>query len=368
MLAEPIDRCQDEPEQAVAGQDPAPDATEPLEQLIQLGIALTSERDLDVLLERILKEARRFTRAEAGTLFLLEEDQLRFAVVQNDCLAARLGDREMRSRFQGRTLPLGEPSLAGHVALTGELVNIADAYAARDDRLPFNQALDASNRYQSRSILVAPLREPNGKVLGVLELINARDERGAIVPFRADYERLVRSLASLAAAAIRNTKLEALSFKDALTDVYNRRYFVLRIEEEVKRHARFGHPLSLVAIDVDEFKSINDRVGHPAGDEALQEVARLLTKHSRNFTVVTRTGGDEFSVILVNTPKAGALSYAERIKRVVEEHRFPHGRVTVSLGAASLPKDATTTDDLVLAADRALYEAKRLGRNRVAAL
>ena len=199
----------------------------------------------------------------------------------------------------------------------------------------------------------------------MLELINALD-RGRVVPFDSQYEGLVRSLASQAAVALRNARLEDLSFKDALTDVYNRRYFTIRMEEEFKRHCRFGEPLSLALMDLDHFKEVNDRFGHRAGDQALRDVAQLLVKHSRSFSIVTRYGGDEFAIILVNTPKAGGLTYAERIRAVVEQNAFPHGPVTVSLGIASLPEDATTVDDLIVAADQALYDAKRLGRNRVA--
>src|SRR2546428_2264840 len=158
------------------------------------------------------------------------------------------------------------------------------------------------------------------------------------------------------------------SLKDALTDVYNRRYFMIRLEEEFKRHTRFREPLSLVMLDVDHFKEVNDRFGHRAGDEVLRGIAALLLRHSRSFSVVTRYGGDEFAIVLVNTPKDGALTYAERIRSVVAEYEFRHGIVTVSLGAASLPEDGACGDDLVVAADKALYDAKRLGRNRVAPL
>jgi len=178
----------------------------------------------------------------------------------------------------------------------------------------------------------------------------------------------VRALAAQAAVAIRNARLEDLSLKDALTDVYNRRYFMIRLEEEFKRHARFREALSLVMLDVDHFKEVNDRFGHRAGDEVLRSIAALLLKHSRSFSVVTRYGGDEFAIVLVNTPKDGALTYAERIRSVIAEYEFRHGTVTVSLGAATLPEDGACGDDLVVAADKALYDAKRLGRNRVAPL
>jgi diguanylate cyclase (GGDEF)-like protein len=343
--------------------------TEAFRELVQIGIALTNERDLSTLLERIITEARRFTRAEAGTLFLRENDGLRFAVVQNDRLLSRLGEPEMKRLLQEEPLKISDLSLAGYVAIMGEVVNIPDTYAIPPDRpYSFNGMFDVRCDYRTRSVLVVPLQEPGGDVFGVLELINALDETGCVVPFDMEYETLVRSLASQAAVAIRNARLEDLSFKDALTDVYNRRYFMVRIEEEWRRHSRFAEPVSLVLLDFDRFKDVNDRFGHRAGDEALKEVARLLMKHSRNFTVVTRFGGDEFAVLLVNTPRAGAVTYAQRIREVVEQHAFAHGPVTVSLGVASLPEDAANGDDLVAAADKAMYHAKRLGRNRVAVL
>src|SRR3990170_1213606 len=342
--------------------------TEVFRDLVHIGIALTSERDLGDLLELILTEARRFTRAEAGTLFLREDTALHFAVVQNDRLVRQFGDTEMRSRLQAEPLKLSEMSLAGYVALTGQVVNIADTAAIPPDTpYALNPLFDARCEYRTRAALVAPMQDPAGNVLGVLELINPLDEAGDVVAFDPEYEDLVRSLASQAAVAIRNARLEDLSFKDALTDVYNRRYFMVRMEEEFKRHTRFVEPLALALVDLDHFKDVNDRFGHRTGDEALRDVARLLLKHSRSFSVVTRYGGDEFAIILVNTGRLGALTYGERIRAVVEQHAFGHGRVTVSLGVACLPDDGTSADDLIATADRALYDAKRLGRNRVAA-
>src|SRR5256712_2594403 len=303
-----------------------------LAELIEIGIALTNERDLYALLDRILDQARRFTRAEAGTLFLRDGEHLRFAVVQNDFLEKKLGKHETQRLLQAEPLQLSESSLAGHVAQTGELVNIADAYAVGvQETRGFNQKFDASSDYSTRSVLVVPLQDLNGSIVGVLELLNALDDAGAIVPFDREYEKLARALASQAAVAIRNARLEDLSFKDSLTELYNRRYFALRIEEEVKRHTRFGHPLSLVVLNVDHFKKLNEEHGRTAGDEVLKEVARLLMKHSRSFTIIARHDGDDFAALLANTPKAGAVTYSQRIHAVIDSHPFAHGRVPPNL-------------------------------------
>ncbi|MBI4591707.1 MAG: diguanylate cyclase [Candidatus Rokubacteria bacterium] len=164
-----------------------------------------------------------------------------------------------------------------------------------------------------------------------------------------------------------NSRLKEFSFKDDVTGLYNRRFFLVRLEEEVNRCRRFNHPVSVVLLDLDGYKVINDELGHAAGDETLRQVAQLLLKHSRGINVICRYGGDEFAVLLVETSKGGARLYADRIRQVLATHPFPHGRqVTASFGVASLPEDVTpVTEDLIGAADDALYAAKRGGKNRV---
>jgi diguanylate cyclase (GGDEF)-like protein len=340
-----------------------------LRELTQLAATLTSERDVPRLLDRIVDEARRVTSAEAATLFVREGDALKFAVVRNDALAARYGSRETRRRLQEEHLDVAMPSLAGYVATTGEVLNVPDAYAIRPNLdCAFDARLDARYGYLTRSVLAVPLHDASGNVLGVLQLLNARDGTGTIRGFERREQPFIKALASLAAVAIRTERLEELSCKDPLTDVYNRRYFMLRVHEEAKRHERFGEPLSLVLLDIDHFKVINDRFGHGAGDRVLKEVAQLLVNQSRNFTIVTRLGGDEFGMLLVNTPKAGAVTYAQRMRGVIERYPFKHGPVTASLGVASLPEDAADGESLIGTADRALYRAKHEGRNGVGAL
>ena len=164
-----------------------------------------------------------------------------------------------------------------------------------------------------------------------------------------------------------NARLKEFSFKDEVTGLYNRRLFSIRLEEEVSRYRRFDHPVSVVLVDLDAFKSVNDELGHAAGDETLRGMAEILLRHSRGINVICRYGGDEFAALLVETSKAGARLYADRIRYVLSSYQFAHGRrVTASFGIAALPEDgAPTADDLIQAADEALYAAKRAGKNRV---
>ena len=157
-----------------------------------------------------------------------------------------------------------------------------------------------------------------------------------------------------------SAQLKEFSFKDEVTGLYNRRFFSIRLEEEVSRYRRFNHPVSVVLLDLDGFKAVNDDLGHAAGDETLRAMADILLKQSRGINVICRYGGDEFAVLLVETSKSGARLYADRIRYVLSTWTFAHGRrVTASFGIASLPEDVAP------AADEALYAAKRAGKNRV---
>lgn len=341
----------------------------PLEEsLLGITAAMSAEANVEALLDRILEEARMFTRAEAGAILLVDGDRLTFSVVQNEPMAARYGTRDLRRRFQLLPLPLAQPSLATHVVLTGATLNVEDAYASHVVGPTFNHTIDQFNDYQTRSLLALPLQTPAGAIVGVMELINARREPDVIVPFSAVSEALARSYASLAAVAVHRALLDEATFKDTLTDLYNRRYLGLRVEEEAGRFKRFGHPVSVVSLDLDNFSRINRKAGHPAGDAVLREIGVLLRRHSRRFTVAARDRGDDFAIVLPNTPRAGAVTYAERIKAIIEAHPFEHGTVTASLGVAALPESVTVPDELIGGAYQSVSDAKRHGGNRVAVL
>lgn len=161
-----------------------------------------------------------------------------------------------------------------------------------------------------------------------------------------------------------NAKLRVLSTTDGLTGVRNRAAFNDRLAEEFERARRYDHPLSLLLLDVDHFKSFNDTFGHPAGDGVLQEVVRLVAGAARGTDVVARYGGEEFAVVLPDTDFAGAMVLAERVRRAVANGDWVLRSVTVSIGVATLSADAADPAALVREADVALYDSKRNGRNR----
>jgi type IV pilus assembly protein PilB len=165
---------------------------------------------LGVVLERVLTKARRFTRAEAGTLYVREGDKLHFAVVQNDALARRHGESEVARRIYAEPLEMTEHSLAGYVSLTGRALNVHDAYRIAPERpYRFDRGFDERNNYRTASVFLVPVLDPPKNVLGVIQLINALDSHGRPTPFRPPYGYVQRALASYAAVAIRNSRKPA---------------------------------------------------------------------------------------------------------------------------------------------------------------
>jgi len=161
-------------------------------------------------------------------------------------------------------------------------------------------------------------------------------------------------------------QLQARSITDSLTGLKNHREFHERLEDEVNRASRHNLPLSLLLMDVDHFKSYNDTYGHPAGDEALRRVAKILERHARETDILARYGGEEFAVILVNTDREDAIIAAERFRQAIACEDWPNHGVKVSVGVSTLRILPQSRSDLVLEADTALYACKRHGRNRVA--
>ena len=221
--------------------------------------------------------------------------------------------------------------------------------------------------YRSKSFISYPLMVGERKI-GVLNLTD-RAGGGRFEDF--DLELLDSIAPQIAVAVDRATlmsragEFEKLSVTDSLTGLLNRRYLEQRLEEEIKRSGRHNYPMCFMMIDVDDFKSYNDTYLHPEGDKALRIVGNCLKDTLRGADVAVRYGGEEFSVLLPQTSIDEGEIIAERIRRRIESTRFPHRQVTVSIGIASLSLEVNTVEKLIEAADEALFEAKKDGKNKV---
>jgi len=205
-----------------------------------------------------------------------------------------------------------------------------------------------------------------GQTLGVLVLDSS--ELGA---FNIQDKQPLESVADICATAIQNAyyveRMKQLAYLDGLTGIFNRRFFELRMAEELERARRFGAGMAVIMVDIDHFKRLNDEFGHLIGDEVLRQVSSIFHQQLRKIDVVCRYGGEEFAILLSQTNPEHALTVAEKLRGMVEEWQFPGvpRPVTISAGAASYPDNGTTRDELVKAADAGLYAAKQAGRNRV---
>jgi diguanylate cyclase (GGDEF)-like protein len=263
------------------------------------------------------------------------------------------------------TPPLEAPGLTvGQLVLrTGELFCSADL--STDKRLrKDNDAAAAAIGF--------PL-ECRGRTIGAMVALDrvpsTREPRftaAGLMVFRAALEPGAIALDN----ALRMQRAEALSVTDDLTQLYNSRYLSQVLRRETKRASRSGRPLSLLFIDLDGFKAINDTHGHLYGSSALVEAAAVIRASARETDVVARFGGDEFALVLPDTGSDGALAVGERIREKIAAHRFLSGdgldiKLTVSVGVGTLPDVAASADQLIHAADEAMYWVKDHGKNGI---
>lgn len=234
---------------------------ERIKRLNSIGIALSSQTDLRILLETIVKEARGFTNSDAGSLYRKEEDKLIFEVAQNDTLDRRLGEKK-KEAFSPFPIPLTKKSIAGYVALTGITLNISDVYhLSGEEEYSFNRDFDNRNNYKTTSMLVIPMKDHEGEIIGVLQLINAIDEMGNIVPYPQDLQDLISSLASQAAVAIRNAKLIG-DIKNLFESLV--KYSATAIDARSPHTA--GHSRRVSELSVKVAKAINEENNGPLSD------------------------------------------------------------------------------------------------------
>ena len=307
------------------------------------------------IIELIMAKIQELIPSEAWSILMLDEEKQE--------LTFELALGEKGKDVAAFRVKVGE-GIAGWVAQTGQPTIVNDT--SKDPR--FARRFDASTQFQTRSVLCAPLIS-RGRTIGVVQVINKRGGKFT----QGDLELLL-TLVEPCAIAIENAILfqrtEQLTITDDLTRLFNSRYLNLYIGREIKRCKRHGIPLSVIFLDLDGFKSVNDAHGHLAGSRTLTEVGRILVEAVRESDILARYGGDEFVVVLPETPPSGALVIAERIRKAIESHVFLkdaglEARISASFGIASYPDHALTPEGLIQKADQAMYRVKERDKNGI---
>jgi diguanylate cyclase (GGDEF)-like protein len=318
------------------------------EALIEMIRAVNSSLDPERVADAMVSRVSKWVPASGWTV-LVSDDTAR--------------PRTILSRALTESLEAGAQAVGHWVLRTGGLFYAADISADRRLRRDLEVAAAA---------IAFPL-DCRGRTVGALVGIDR-------VPASREPRLTTASLAVLRAAlepgaialdnALRMQRAEALSVTDDLTQLYNSRYLSQVLRRETKRASRSGRPLSLLFIDLDGFKSINDTHGHLYGSSALVEAAAVIRVSARETDVVARFGGDEFALVLPDTGSDGALAVGERIRERIAAHGFLNAegldiKLTVSVGVATLPEAASTSEQLIQAADEAMYWVKDHGKNGI---
>jgi diguanylate cyclase (GGDEF)-like protein len=206
------------------------------------------------------------------------------------------------------------------------------------------------------------------RLIGVLGLGRVKQSDGNEI-------RFLTMIAELAGVTLQNCEFLGIAKEEAITDaltgLYNRRFFFEKAHEVAHKSIKYHTPFSIFIFDIDHFKKYNDMHGHPEGDYLLKELSQILKENSREGDVIARYGGEEFIVLMPDTDKNGAVIYAEKIRKIIENYPFKHrekqplGYISVSGGVASFPLDGSSIEAVIRCADEALYESKRSGRNMV---
>ena len=337
-------------------------ATDRMRHLQELAIfhdvakALTSSLNLDSILQTIMAKVAEYFKPDTWSLLMVDEsaDELYFAIAVGDAADALKSVR----------LKVGE-GIAGWVAKNGEALVVPDVYS--DSR--FAKRIDEMTKWQTRSIICIPLKAKQ-RVLGVIQLIN--------VPMSAftDSEMFfLRAICDYAAIAIDNARsverIQELTITDDCTGLYNARHLYKTLEAEVYRSARFSYEFTVLFIDLDHFKQVNDTHGHLIGSKLLAEIGYTIKSHLRLIDYAFRYGGDEFVVLLPQTGKESGLVVARRLLDSFRNSKFLKDdglnlNVRASIGLAAYPDDAKSAHEIIRQADEMMYEVKNSSRDNIA--
>jgi diguanylate cyclase (GGDEF)-like protein len=317
--------------------------------------ALTSSLDLDSILQTIMEKVAEYFRPDTWSLLMVDEaaSELYFAIAVGTAAETLKNVR----------LKMGE-GIAGWVAKQGEPV--ISENAEQDPR--FARRIDEVTQWETRSVVCMPLRS-RLRVLGVIQLVN--------VDFSEFHEQeifFLQALCDYAAIAIENArwveKIRELTITDDCTGLYNARHLYKTLETEVYRSSRFGYEFSVLFIDLDHFKSVNDTHGHLVGSRLLAEIGYLVKAQLRLIDFAFRYGGDEFVVLLPQTGKDQALVVAKRLRDGLRASSFCRDEgldlnVRASIGLATFPHDARDAHDVIRQADEMMYLVKNTTRDNI---
>ena len=324
----------------------------------ELGKALTSSLQLDQVLRTIMEKIDEFLRPDTWSLLLVDEikQELYFE------LAVGKGSQALKDV----RIKMGQ-GIAGWVAQNDEAVIVPDV--SQDTR--FFAKVDEKTKMETRSIVAVPVRYRD-HCLGVIELINCVGVEG----FDPRDLKLLEALSDFAAIALENARhvkrIHELTIKDDCTSLYNARHMGFILDTEIYRSQRYNYEFSIVFIDLDHFKLVNDTHGHLVGSRLLAEMGEALKTNCRLIDFAFRYGGDEFVILLPQTSKENAINVARRLHKLIRETVWlkTEGldiKITPSVGLAAYPIDSKTKEGLLHLADEAMYLVKNTNRDNVAA-
>ena len=323
----------------------------------EIGKALTSSLDLNQILNIVMEKISDLLHPKNWSLLLIDEatNELKFEIAVG----------EGSEKIKNLRLKIGE-GVAGWVAKEQKPLLVADVY--KDPR--FSNKADSISKFTTKSIICVPLMS-RGKCLGVVELINKVEDK----TFGDEDLLMLTAIADYTAISIENAiffkRVQELTITDDVTKLYNSRFLHNRLDYEIERARRFRYDLSMIFLDLDYFKEINDKHGHLLGSKVLKEVAQIIVKQTRTTDMACRYGGDEFVILMPETTKASAFMVAEKLRKSIKESVFlqedgVNSRLTGSFGVASYPEDASNKEDLIHLADNAMYSVKNRSRDGVA--